>query len=232
MFDNADMPRVLVAAEDHELRAFLVDNLMADGYAVCQASNAQQAEEALRDAPAAIVCDLNGNTLALVDRVRNAQAGDPINPDIALLLLSSRTNELDRVRSYDRGADDYLHKPFSYPELRARLRAVLRRCTGPQHTGPIRVGTLQIDASARDVTVNGHAVALTAKEFQLLSQLASDPRRVFTKTELLRDVWGYARNAPTRTLDSHAVRLRSKLQTAGADALIINVWGVGYRLTG
>lgn len=119
-------------------------------------------------------------------------------------------------------------KPFHYPELRARIEALLRRRAG-RHDGPTRVGDLVIDPARRRVWVEGRDVSLSKKEFTLLRVLASDPIRVFSKQELLSEVWGYRTEAQTRTLDSHASRLRRKLDPENA-RYVINCWGVGYRL--
>ncbi|MGI8920208.1 MAG: winged helix-turn-helix domain-containing protein [Solirubrobacteraceae bacterium] len=158
-----------------------------------------------------------------------ARAPAAIDPATPLLLLSRSDEELDRIRAYDRGADDYLHKPFSYPELVARVRALLRRSQLHRGEGPMRVGSLVIDRVSRRVTVAGRELDLAQKEYRLLVHLASNPTRVFTKEELLRDVWGFRSGVRTRTLDSHACRLRRKLE-GDAQRLLVNVWGVGYRL--
>jgi DNA-binding response OmpR family regulator len=144
-------------------------------------------------------------------------------------VLSGRCEELDRVRGFDRGADDFVAKPFSYGELRRRIEALLRRCGERQRTGRLRVGELMVDPISREVRVRGERVRVSAKEFALLLALVADPTRVFTKEELLRDVWGFRSMGATRTLDSHACRLRHKLGVAG-DRYVVNVWGVGYRL--
>jgi DNA-binding response OmpR family regulator len=120
-------------------------------------------------------------------------------------------------------------KPFSYVELRSRVAALLRRGHGRRRTGARRVGPLEVDPVAREVRVHGAPVRLAAKEFALLLALAAEPTRVFTKEELLRDVWGFRALGHTRTLDSHACRLRQKLAARGAP-FVVNVWGVGYRL--
>jgi DNA-binding response OmpR family regulator len=138
----------------------------------------------------------------------------------------------ERVRAFRRGCDDYLVRPFHYDELVERMRAVLRRAGGPAST-PIVVGPLLIDRRARLVTVSGSRIDLSQKEYDLLLQLASEPERVFTKEELLRDVWGYRARSRTRTLDAHASRLRRKLRAADSSAALVdNEWGVGYRLLG
>ena len=118
-------------------------------------------------------------------------------------------------------------KPFSYPELRARVAAVLRRAERSRHPRQLRIASLTIDLTARHVRLGDDPVELSAKEYELLVALATDPHRVFTREELLRNVWGY--RTPSRTVDSHACRLRQKL-SAHHERLIINVWGVGYRL--
>jgi DNA-binding response OmpR family regulator len=121
-------------------------------------------------------------------------------------------------------------RPFVYDELVARMRAVLRRSSGPRHTR-LSVRDLEIDLAARIVTVSGEPVQLSAKEYELLVALAEDPERVFKKEDLLRDVWGFRSLGRTRTLDSHASRLRRKLNRDGDAGYVLNVWGVGYRLT-
>jgi DNA-binding response OmpR family regulator len=145
-----------------------------------------------------------------------------------VVILSGRSGEADRLRGFEAGADDYLAKPFHYPELVARVSAVLRRRAGARR-GPIRLGDLTVDPSTRRVTVGDRQVELANKEFALLRALAAEPRRVFTKDELLRDVWGFRSKGRTRTLDSHASRLRRKLDPEGA-RYVFNCWGVGYRL--
>jgi DNA-binding response OmpR family regulator len=144
-------------------------------------------------------------------------------------MVSARGDPVDRVRGFARGCDDYVVRPFVYDELVARMRAVLRRSSGPRHTR-LTVRDLEIDLAARLVTVAGEPVQLSAKEYELLVALAEDPERVFKKEDLLRDVWGFRSLGRTRTLDSHASRLRRKLNRNGTGAYVINVWGVGYRL--
>jgi DNA-binding response OmpR family regulator len=138
----------------------------------------------------------------------------------------------DRVRAFRRGCDDYVARPFDVEELVERIRAVLRRSGAPAG-GRVVAGPLEIDLTARVVTFHGAPVGLSQKEFALVAKLAADPRRVFTKAELLRDIWSYHASARTRTLDSHVSRVRRKLREIDPDvALLENVWGVGYRLVG
>jgi DNA-binding response OmpR family regulator len=120
-------------------------------------------------------------------------------------------------------------KPFSYSEVRARIEALLRRANLRPGQGKLRVGDLQIDPPSRDVRLRGKRIGLSQQEFALLRTLATEPTRVFTKEELLRNVWGFRALGSTRTLDSHACRLRQKLGREG-DRFVLNVWGVGYRL--
>jgi DNA-binding response OmpR family regulator len=135
----------------------------------------------------------------------------------------------ERLRAFRRGCDDYLARPFDYEELVERMRAVLRRA-GSGRTR-IVAGPLVIDRRARLVTLGGTRVELSQKEYELLLHLGSEPERVFTKEELLRDVWGFRARSRTRTLDAHASRLRRKLRAVDPGVeLVENVWGVGYRL--
>ena len=145
-----------------------------------------------------------------------------------MIVLSGRSSEVDRIRGLTEGADDYVVKPFHYQEIAARIRAVLRRRDG-RREGPRRIGDLFIDPSRREVRVADREIRLANKEFSLLRALAADPYRVFDKEDLLRDVWGFRSIGRTRTLDSHASRLRRKLDPESG-RYVVNVWGVGYRL--
>jgi DNA-binding response OmpR family regulator len=223
---------ILLCDEDAATRAFLAENLAADGYRVLVADSKAVALAALGSyQPDLVVFDVNGDTLGLLDAVRQADGvASHIDPDVPLIVLTARSDELARVRFYDRGSDDVIAKPFSYPELRARVRALLRRTDGRRRPPVIQVGALRIDTVTRDVRVGETTVEISAMEYALLTHLAAEPRRVFTKHELLRDVWGFRAQGRTRTLDSHACRLRHKLTDAGGGRFVENVWGVGYRL--
>ena len=133
------------------------------------------------------------------------------------------------MRALDRGADDVIGRPFAYEELLARIRALLRRSTASS-AEVLVAGELVVDRRTRRVAVRDTLVALSAKEFELLAWLAAEPYRVFTKEELLREVWGFRALGRTRTLESHASRVRKKLCVGADDRFIVNVWGVGYRL--
>ena len=183
------------------------------------------------ESPAIAVLDLglpDGDGLALLTELRRPES--ELDPGLPVLILSGRASELDRVRGFERGADDYLVKPFSYPELRLRLAALLRRTAGRTGIGRIRVRALELDPRSREVWVRGEPIHLSRKEFALLALLARAPTYTFTRAQLLREVWGFQTSeVKTRTLDSHAHRLRIKL-SAPTDPYIVNVWGVGYRL--
>jgi DNA-binding response OmpR family regulator len=149
-----------------------------------------------------------------------------------ILIGPEKADAVDRVHAFRKGCDDYVPRPFDYQELVERIRAVLRRAA-PAAPELVDAGPVRIDTRTRDVRVGGRRIHLSQKEYELLVQLAREPERVFTKAELLYEVWQYRAPARTRTLDSHASRLRRKLREAGTgDALVENVWGVGYRLLG
>ncbi len=170
--------------------------------------------------------------LDLVSAIRDGGADDPWDAGMPILSCPGHTSPHAAVRGIERGADDYVAKPFHYPELLARLGALIRRSRGATLREEIRVGSL-VDRPQRAAGRRSPArvLDLSAKEFALLSALAKDPARVLTKGELLRDVWGYRAAARTRTVDSHASRLRRKLAThGGGERWVVNVWGIGYRL--
>lgn len=227
-------PSVVVVEDDQAIATYLADNLAADGFAVTVARGADEALRAIEvRVPDLLLLDLvlgDGSGLAVLDRVRADGLASRVDPALPVIVLSGRASEADRVRGFARGADDYVVKPFAYQELLGRVRAVLRRAGGRPARGAIRVGELTVDPETRQVRLAGAPVTLAAKEFALLQALAANPTRVYLKNDLLRDVWGYASIGTTRTLDAHACRLRRKLSASGRP-FVLNVRGVGYRLT-
>jgi len=222
---------ILVVEEDDVIRAFLADQLTADGYTVYDTADLDRALGlCATQHPDAALIDVNGGSgRSFAAKIRNGD-GRSIDARLPLILLGTTPGELDALRAFDAGADDYVLKPFSYVELRARLHALLKRVDMHSRRSPvIVVGELRIEVAQRHVAVRGEPVDVSKKEFELLRTLASEPTRVFAKDELLRAIWGYRSSASTRTLDSHACRLRGKLGVHG-DRFIVNVWGVGYRL--
>jgi DNA-binding response OmpR family regulator len=226
---------MILIVEDHRAtRTFLADNLAADGYEPLEADTAHDALRLMAaKSPDLAIVDLglpDRDGLDLLREVRGSEvAASRLDPRLPVIVLTGRAGELDRVRGFERGADDYLVKPFSYPELRARVAAVLRRARHRRGSGRLRVGPLELDPLSRAVELDGVPIHLSKKEFALLRALAEEPTRVFTREELLRGVWGFRALGATRTLDSHASRLRKKLAAAGG-GFIVNVWGVGYKL--
>jgi DNA-binding response OmpR family regulator len=209
---------LLLAEPEPATRGFLERHLRQDGFDVVEALDGEAVELLELTRPDVV---LAADSLA-ADLCSRAV-------DIPIIVLGRADSDpVDRVRAFDGGCDDYIARPFHYEELLARIRAVLRR-VAPPPSERIAVGDLLIDRAARRVTVRGAPVALAAKEYELLVKLAGEPSRVFTKEQLLREVWGFRSLGRTRTLDSHASRLRRKLAAAGGD-FVRNVWGVGYSL--
>jgi DNA-binding response OmpR family regulator len=209
---------LLLAEPEPATRGFLERHLRQDGFEVFEALDGD-AVELLEVTRPDLVLAADSLAADLCRRVA----------DIPIIVLGRADSDpVDRVRAFDGGCDDYVPRPFHYEELLARIRAVLRRVSPPPRER-IEVGDLLIDRAARRVTVRGAAVPLAAKEYELLVKLAGEPGRVFTKEQLLREVWGFRSLGRTRTLDSHASRLRRKLAAAGGD-FVRNVWGVGYSL--
>lgn len=223
---------ILVAEEHPATRTFLIDNLTADGYRTLAAEDRAKALGLLDvKQPDLVVVDINGETLALLDAVRSANGlASRIDPATPLIVLTGQSDAVHRIRLLERGGDDVVAKPFAYPELRARIAAILRRTQQRPSSRIRRVGPVTIDVPGREVRVDDEPVELSAKEYELLLALSGDPTRVFTREELLRDVWGFRSQGRTRTIDSHAYRLRRKLAAADSPRLVVNVWGIGYRL--
>jgi two-component system phosphate regulon response regulator PhoB len=224
-------PPVLVVEHGSEVGEPLVAQLAADGYSVRLARTAAHARSLARAGrPAvAVLGDLEPApaALELLAEIRGGAAGWP--RALPVIVVSSRAGELDELRAFEAGADDFLPRPAPYLLLRARLRALLARGERGRGEPLLAVGPLTIDSHAHTVLLHGRPVALRPLEYDLLVHLARDPWRVCPRRELLRAVWGGATGSP-RTLDSHASRLRRRLRAAGPERWVVSVRGVGYRL--
>lgn len=245
-----DPPVVLVVERDPHIGGQLVDQLTADGYRARLARTAEHARVMARIDPPGLALlgelDVPRAALELLVEIRTpvppplaapptpppprGGAASPWPPDLPVIVISSQAREPDLLRAYDAGTDDFLARPARYLELRARLRALLRRtgaATGPRR---VEVGPLAIDTLAHTVSLGGLPLQLRRLEYELLLHLAQEPHRVFAKQELLRAVWGHSAPICSRTLDSHSSRLRRKLCAQSSEQWVVNVRGVGYRL--
>jgi two-component system phosphate regulon response regulator PhoB len=227
---NATGQKVLVVDDEPDIVALVAYHLMKSGYHVSMAATGPDALAAVqRERPELIVLDLmlpGASGLDVLQELRSK----PETAAIAVLLLTARTEEADRIRGLSMGADDYLTKPFSPRELVLRVGAILRRTTSDraEASDSITIGPIAIDRAEHRVTVDGAALELTPTEYKLLLVLAERRGRVQARSHLLETVWEAAPDIQTRTVDMHVQRLRSKLGDAGE--LLETVRGFGYRL--
>jgi DNA-binding response OmpR family regulator len=230
---NDTKTTLLVAERDEPTRAFLLDNLTADGYEPLGAQT--EAETRLKLATHAPDLLILGSLaegvrpLPLVRAIRSGEAGG--DSTLPVIVVGERGGELELVRALEAGCDHFVAGPFSYPELLARVRACMRRASEWRLPRRLVIGSLVVDRDQRRASHGGDELPLSRLEFDLLAHLAGAPTRVFSKWELLRDVWGFRSRGSTRTVDAHVGRLRRKLALAGAPHLLHTVRGVGYRLS-
>jgi two-component system, OmpR family, response regulator len=228
MGEDGRVNLVLVVEDDREIAELVRLYLSRDGFGVHTEHDGEAGLAAARRlSPAACVLDIALPGIDGVEVCRRLRAAQDWTP---VIFLTARDDEADRIVGLELGADDYVTKPFSPRELVARVRAVLRRTTGPPDPPTYRLGPVTLDPSRRLVTAAGAPVALTSTEFDLLAYLMSQPGRVFTRDQLLSAVWGYADHSGTRTVDVHIAQVRAKLGPAGV--IIRTVRGVGYTADG
>ena len=220
---------VLVVDDEPIVRDVVVRYLERAGYRTLEAEDGDRARELLeRESPNLVVLDLmlpGTDGLALCRWIRSTS-------QLPVIMLTARGEEADRIVGLELGADDYVTKPFAPRELAARVRSVLRR-SAPATTEEERIdfGEVALDRPTREVRKSGAEVRLTAKEFELLWFLASHPRRVFSRDQLMASVWGYTAALDTGTVTVHVRRLREKLEDIPSEPRHLQtVWGVGYRL--
>ncbi len=220
---------VLVVEDEPDIRNLVVHHLTRDGFRCRTAATGAEALASIRTAaPDLVVLDLmlpEMNGLEVCRRLRT----DPSTAGVPIIMLTAKSDEVDRIVGLEMGADDYVAKPFSPKELVARVRAVLRRARPGETSRPLAAGTVSLDTARHLVTVGGRPVGLTPKEFDLLHALLEAAGRVLSREHLLNRVWGYARadEIESRTVDVHIRRLRAKL--GAEERRIATIKGVGYR---
>ena len=222
------MTTVLVVDDEPIVRDVVVRYLQRDGFDTLEAADGETAQKLIEGgAPELVVLDVmlpGTDGLALCRWIRS-------RGQLPVIMLTARGEEADRIVGLELGADDYVTKPFSPRELAVRVRTVLRRSAqAPPAAERLELGDLVLDARSRDVELDGRTLQLTAKEFDLLFFLASNPRHVFSRDQLMERVWGYSAALDTGTVTVHIQRLRSKIERdPRRPEHLQTVWGVGYR---
>jgi DNA-binding response OmpR family regulator len=228
---------ILLAEASPAIGCELIEQLRADGYRAALAHSAEHARVLARAQPIRAILlgelDPPRGALDLLEEIRRPPAhpaGSAWDEHLPAIVLSPSAGQLDLLRAFEIGADDFVAtEGHCYLELRARLKALLRRAERLPGTR-LCIGRLEVDTSAHLVRVAGAPIELCRLEYELLVHLARNPTGVCTKQDLLRAIWHQHASVGARTVDSHASRLRRKLDVAGARGFVVNVWGVGYRL--
>jgi DNA-binding response OmpR family regulator len=218
---------ILIVDDEQRIIDLAKMYIEGEGYQVTSSTNGREAlNRILNEKPALVVLDLMLPGMDGLDVCRRVRA----QSDVPIIMLTARSDDIDKIVGLELGADDYLTKPFNPRELVARIKAILRRSERKPaaEARPIRMGNLTIHPEQRTVTVDEEVVDLRMKEFDLLLMLAENPGLVFSRERLLDVVWGYNFAGETRTVDVHVAHLRHKLK--GMTSVIETVWGVGYKL--
>ena len=225
------IPKVLVVDDEENIRTLVHFNLEKAGYAVEVASNGKEAlDQIALSKPDLVILDLMLPVIDGLDVCRQLK-GKPSTSSIPIIMLTAKSEEVDRVIGLELGADDYMTKPFGPRELIARIKAVLRRSVIPDNSAKkISIGNLSINLTNYAAYLSDKKLELTLKEFELLCLLVQNPNQAFSREKLLENIWGYEYYGDTRTVDVHIRHLRFKLESAPEIASAIEtVRGVGYR---
>ena len=225
--------KILIVEDEKDIRDLLRYNLQAEGFIVLEADDGEVGLKlASAQRPALLILDLMLPGLSGLEVCRLLRARDETR-SLPILILTARASEIDKVLGLEMGADDYVTKPFSPRELVARVKAVLRRTSGPTLDHPFQTyvrGRLQIDYDTYEVILDGKPAALGLREFELLKFFVQSPNRVFSRTQILDLVWGHNVYVESRTVDVHIRRLRQRIEQDDANpTLILTVRGVGYK---
>ena len=223
--------KILIVEDEPAIREMVAMALERADFVVIQAASAAEAEQRLADGlPDLIVLDWMMPGVSGIELARRLRRDD-YTRRVPIIMLTARSEEDDRVRGLDAGADDYLTKPFSPRELIARIRAVLRRSIPSSEEGILESGTLHLDMSSHRVTAGGEVVEMGPTEFKLLHFFMSHPERVYSRGQLLDMVWGRGAYVEERTVDVHIRRLRKALEPSRHDGYVQTVRGTGYRFS-
>lgn len=223
--------KILIIEDEAAIREMLGYTLMKEGYSFEEAADVDEARSQIsRQKPDLILLDWMLPGMSGIDYARKIRS-DPETRDIPIIMLTARTDEMDKVRGLDTGADDYITKPFSTRELLARIRAALRRTSSEETAGIIEAGRLTLDPATYRVTADDVDINISPTEFKLLYFFITHPERVYSRTQLLDQVWGQNVFIEERTVDVHIRRLRKILAPSGCDNMIQTVRSVGYRFS-
>lgn len=219
--------KILVVDDEELLVKGIKFNLQNDGYQVVCGTNGKEAVELARDPEVRlVVLDVMMPVIDGLEACRRIREFS----DVPIIMLTARTEDMDKLMGFEQGADDYLTKPFNILELKARIRALLRRSGGyDTKDSRITVGAITVDTQERNVYKNGVPVELTAREFDVVELLIRNPNRVYSRENLLDIIWDYEYRSDIRTVDVHIRRIREKLETVPAEPeYFMTKWGVGY----
>ncbi len=221
---------ILIVEDESGIRELIKDALVDSGFDVTMARNAQAAQASVNEQrPDLAIVDWMMPQISGIELVRQLRKNS-VTQALPIIMLTARSTEDDTIRGLEAGADDYITKPFSTRELVTRVKAMLRRDAGHAETALLQAGPLTLNSDARLVRINGTTVDLGQTEFRLLQFFMSHPNRVYSRVQLLDNVWGMNHFVEERTVDVHILRLRKALRVHKVDNLIETVRGAGYRL--